>query len=429
MSSMRQPCTLGRNFGPAQDLNDGTMMREPGTSQRIHVPPAKRFPSRGNTAPLPTLRWGAKGEDVSRLQRLLNNRIVPTPKLRIDGKFGNKTYAAVRVFQRLRGITVDGIVGPGETWPHLFGGKRVDRGHGLRKGLPDLSAVALVPAAPGAIQRQPVEIPETVWDWSFERKMREVVRLMPSHLKGRALRDFQALIHTESLILMLTFIALLGFLSGGLAIAMAALVLGTDIVTSLAACLQITANAASHHELDEAADELAHVVISGSTAVLLAAVRMLYVRAKGVPSKGTSPLEDKPTPTEQPTTGTNPTPPAKETAPAPAPKEASPAPPKPTPTPPTPALLRLRQLSRPALLKELREVTGDSKLRLWEQVEYGEFYHIVRAGAETAARLGIRVGDVIGYHQWSQAAMGFGGIMELSLDPMNISPYGDPFAG
>src|SRR5208282_6938243 len=96
-------------------------------------------------------------------------------------------YAAVRVFQSLRGITVDGIVGPLETWPHLFGGKTVDRGKAHWKGLPDAPPAAAAappsPPAPGTSylifkgSGKQVEIRETVWEWSFGHKMREVVRL------------------------------------------------------------------------------------------------------------------------------------------------------------------------------------------------------------------------------------------------------------
>ena len=66
----------------------------------------------------PTLRRGASGEAVRRLQRLLSAagfQVVP------DGQFGARTEAAVRSFQRARGLTADGIVGP-RTWAALQGG-------------------------------------------------------------------------------------------------------------------------------------------------------------------------------------------------------------------------------------------------------------------------------------------------------------------
>jgi peptidoglycan hydrolase-like protein with peptidoglycan-binding domain len=58
----------------------------------------------------PTLRRGDSGDHVKELQNLL--------KLGDDGKFGPKTEAAVRQFQRERKVVADGIVGP-KTWAKL----------------------------------------------------------------------------------------------------------------------------------------------------------------------------------------------------------------------------------------------------------------------------------------------------------------------
>jgi peptidoglycan hydrolase-like protein with peptidoglycan-binding domain len=57
----------------------------------------------------PPLERGANGTAVRNLQSALNaqgNRLV------VDGDFGAATDAAVRAFQRSRGLTVDGVVGP-----------------------------------------------------------------------------------------------------------------------------------------------------------------------------------------------------------------------------------------------------------------------------------------------------------------------------
>jgi hypothetical protein len=58
-------------------------------------------------SPPPTLRIGAHGVDVGRLQSALG--------LRVDEEFGPVTERAVMTFQAARGLTVDGIVGP-RTW-------------------------------------------------------------------------------------------------------------------------------------------------------------------------------------------------------------------------------------------------------------------------------------------------------------------------
>lgn len=54
---------------------------------------------------------GSRGPNVRTLQEALNNT-TPSPRLQPDGAFGLKTDAAVRAFQRLKNLKVDGIVGP-----------------------------------------------------------------------------------------------------------------------------------------------------------------------------------------------------------------------------------------------------------------------------------------------------------------------------
>jgi len=62
-------------------------------------------------------RLGSKGEEVKRIQeRLKSDGFYKGP---IDGDFGGGTEAAVKAFQKKRGLTVDGIVGP-ITWSALF---------------------------------------------------------------------------------------------------------------------------------------------------------------------------------------------------------------------------------------------------------------------------------------------------------------------
>lgn len=61
------------------------------------------------------LRFGSRGDDVYELQRLLNNYGY---SLDVDGKFGEKTQAAVRDYQTKNGLAVDGIVGT-HTWGKL----------------------------------------------------------------------------------------------------------------------------------------------------------------------------------------------------------------------------------------------------------------------------------------------------------------------
>lgn len=59
---------------------------------------------------IPTLRRGAEGDLVEELQAILNAKFGFA--LNIDGDFGINTEAAVKAFQKSKGLTVDGIVGP-----------------------------------------------------------------------------------------------------------------------------------------------------------------------------------------------------------------------------------------------------------------------------------------------------------------------------
>jgi peptidoglycan LD-endopeptidase CwlK len=57
------------------------------------------------------LKLGSKGKDVERIQRAL--------KIKVDGVFGKQTETAVKAYQKRKGLTADGIVGP-KTWNMLF---------------------------------------------------------------------------------------------------------------------------------------------------------------------------------------------------------------------------------------------------------------------------------------------------------------------
>jgi uncharacterized protein (TIGR02594 family) len=65
-----------------------------------------------------TLRCGTQGGEVERLQKLLNQRLSPSPNLRTDGHFGSRTEAAVRLYQASVGLGIDGVVGA-RTWAAL----------------------------------------------------------------------------------------------------------------------------------------------------------------------------------------------------------------------------------------------------------------------------------------------------------------------
>ncbi|MBE9223884.1 peptidoglycan-binding protein [Phormidium sp. LEGE 05292] len=64
----------------------------------------------------PILRRDSTGYYVTLLQDRLN--VIGYP-LKIDGIFGEKTEAAVKMFQKAQGLVVDGIVGK-YTWSELY---------------------------------------------------------------------------------------------------------------------------------------------------------------------------------------------------------------------------------------------------------------------------------------------------------------------
>lgn len=73
---------------------------------------------------LPSLARGEKGRHVEILQGILLaigwNGEGAAERIDIDGTFGPQTERIVREFQTANGLTVDGKVGIGETWPALL---------------------------------------------------------------------------------------------------------------------------------------------------------------------------------------------------------------------------------------------------------------------------------------------------------------------
>lgn len=69
---------------------------------------------------LPVLRRGDKGQHVRNAQNLLEAHGISVGPSGADGDFGGNTESAVKTFQTRRKIGVDGVIGRGETWPHLL---------------------------------------------------------------------------------------------------------------------------------------------------------------------------------------------------------------------------------------------------------------------------------------------------------------------
>lgn len=81
--------------------------------------PTKPAQSTSSTNSLPTLRKGSKGEPVRALQALLILRGQKLATYGTDGDFGNETEVALRAYQKIKGLTADGICGS-DVWKTLI---------------------------------------------------------------------------------------------------------------------------------------------------------------------------------------------------------------------------------------------------------------------------------------------------------------------
>lgn len=80
---------------------------------------AAALPAKQGVAAAPpraVLYWGTRGSDVRWVQQRL--RGWGYYRAAVDGRYGPRTAAAVRLFQRRNGLRVDGVVGPA-TWSAL----------------------------------------------------------------------------------------------------------------------------------------------------------------------------------------------------------------------------------------------------------------------------------------------------------------------
>ena len=101
-----------------------TKLAELGTEghQPTPITPPTPPPSENNP-PFPgtSLRLGSSGNNVRIMQQFLNRirtSYPSIPQLTVDGSFGPATQSAVIAFQRLFGLTQDGIIGP-MTWQKI----------------------------------------------------------------------------------------------------------------------------------------------------------------------------------------------------------------------------------------------------------------------------------------------------------------------
>ncbi len=117
------------------------------------------------------LRYGSSGNDVRVLQNQLNTvgtSLSPIPTVVADGAYGRRTEEAVRIFQRIFGLTADGVAGQATRTRLLAIFRAVEAGCLPRRGQRDLELpFSLEPRGEErAIERS--EISEEALDWKKE---------------------------------------------------------------------------------------------------------------------------------------------------------------------------------------------------------------------------------------------------------------------
>lgn len=107
-------------FGPATNTAVRRFQANIGTSADGVVGPKTWGALEARAAGSATLKQGSSGGSVTALQRALNATV--GTRLVVDGQFGPATRNAVVNYQKSRGLSADGVVGP-RTWAALKGGR------------------------------------------------------------------------------------------------------------------------------------------------------------------------------------------------------------------------------------------------------------------------------------------------------------------
>ena len=90
-----------------------------GETQPAPTPTPEPQPS-GKIEGLPVVQSGSRGDAAKILQGALIAQGYPCGSSGIDGVFGVNSVAALKNYQKARGLTADGIAGPA-TWGKLLG--------------------------------------------------------------------------------------------------------------------------------------------------------------------------------------------------------------------------------------------------------------------------------------------------------------------
>jgi peptidoglycan hydrolase-like protein with peptidoglycan-binding domain len=271
-----QPNNAGR--GPL-GVPTNSPISDPGTSARIQNRPnvpigtvAPRNDARKSTARLggnrelrtdrfPLLKVGARGNDVQRLQRLLNIHVDGDEQLKVDGIFGPKTRAAVLEFQKDEDLKPDAVVGR-DTWFSL-----------VSAGTQEASWKAKPPAPPTKVvaSSSTTATKKTVDQWTLAERFEYVLQHCAPYLGPDMRAQFTALLTPTNLGIMVGSLVVwaAGHFFGVSEIADAFLLgfglvfLGKaaiDAARLLKNVIEITCAASTEAELEDAAKDLAEAI-------------------------------------------------------------------------------------------------------------------------------------------------------------------------
>jgi peptidoglycan hydrolase-like protein with peptidoglycan-binding domain len=269
MAASRNPKPLGTN-PEVQSLNDGTMVRRlsprPGpvgkqassigvkAEKPAILPTTRSRRGRSSGVGLQVLKQGSRGPEVQKLQRLLNRRLTPSPKIAVDGLFGPSTHQAVIRYQQGVSIDDNGIVDK-QTWYRLLRGDTATLTQ-ASDSLPPLSSSE--PA--GAPARD-------VWEMPLVDKFSEVLHRTGPKLPGSMRQEFEAMLSPSNLTIMASTLVIWAashafgvgaFIDGALLIS-GAIFLGKAIIDAAEALgnfLVVTSEAENEEDLDEGASYL-----------------------------------------------------------------------------------------------------------------------------------------------------------------------------
>lgn len=271
-----QTNNLGR--GPL-GVPTNSPVSDPGTSARIqnrpNVPIGTAPPHHGGGKPtarlggnkeqgterFPLLKLGTRGNDVRRLQRLLNLHRDKEDQLKVDGNFGPKTRDAVVEFQKDEGLKRDGVVGR-DTWFSL-----------ISVGTQEASWKAKPPAAPTKVVAASTitATKKTVDQWTLSERFEYVLTHCGPYLGPDMRAQFTALLTPVNLGIMVGSLVVwaAGHFFGMSEIADAFLLgfglvfLGKaaiDAARLLKNVIEITCSASTEAELEDAAKDLAEAI-------------------------------------------------------------------------------------------------------------------------------------------------------------------------